>query len=544
MRKQIGTLLGLGLGLGMLAGGMLAGGAALAQTGDPVRVEATTGRFWQGRIISESPREVVIQTQAGALTIPRDSIRRIVPVTPTQARGPAAAVPLAAGGVAQRLPLKERVGTLRASGEIALGTQLFPAVFADYGREAGLDAPREDVAADPAERIYQLQGPETSRGMTAEVRVHGATRAFADLAAGRTDIAMAGRRITETELRAAQAAGAGNPRQPGLEQVVALGGVAIIVHRDNPVKQVALDKLRDVLSGAATRWSDLGGPGLPITIYALADDTDATETIRDRVLGPNSRITVRARRFESHEDLADALAADPGGIGYVNVVHMRNTRALRLQTGCGLSFEPSPFQLRTEEYPLAQRMYLYASTRGAPLARDFLAHAVSDRAQAAVAASGFTNLTPLLASDADSKAQIAAAGEALPADIRAIAAPEVAHFRQLVSGAQRLSVTFRFEAGRTDLDPRAEADITRLARWMQDTANRQKSVMLIGHASVDGAYASNIALSRARAQSVAARLTALGVPVASVDSVGPVSPVACASNGESDINRRVEVWVR
>jgi phosphate transport system substrate-binding protein len=551
VRQRIGTV---------LRRAVLLGGAALAQPGlvpaalaqpgapgEPMRVETTGGRFWQGRIVSETPREVVVQTATGQLTIPRESIRRMVPVaaagaSPGRAAG---AQPAAAVAPAARLRPQERVGTLRLSGESALGTQLFPALFADYGQEVGLDSLREDVAADPAERVFELLGPETSRGMRAEMRVHGAVRAFADLAAGRTDIALAARRVSEAEARALQAAGAGNPRQPGLEQVVALSGIAIVVHRDNAVKQVSLERLRDVLAGNASRWSDLGGPPLPITVYALADDTDAAETVRERVLGPLARITSRARRFDSQEDLADALAADPGGIGFVNVVHTRNTRALRLQASCGLIFEASPFQMRAEEYPLAQRMYFYGTTRTAPLGRDFLAYAVGDRAQAVTAKAGFTNLSPLLASEEESKAQLAAAGEALPADIRAVAGGEVTQFRRLVAAARRLSITFRFEAGRTDLDARAEADLARLARWTQEPANAGKALMLIGHASVDGAYASNLSLSRARAQSVANRMGALGVAVASVDSVGPVSPVACASaGGEGDINRRVEVWVK
>ena len=104
---------------------------------------------------------------------------------------------------------------------------------------------------------------------------------------------------------------------------------------------------------------------------------------------------------------------------------------------------------------------------------------------------------------------------------------------------------FRFEAGRTSLDPRAEADIGRLVRWTREAANAGKAILLLGHASVDGSYASNMALSRARAQAVAARLGALNVTVAQVESVGPVSPVACSDpGGETDINRRVEVWVR
>jgi len=530
-----------------------------------MRVETQSGRFWNGRVLSETPQEVVIQTQGGPLTIPRSTIRRMVPVSsvppqpapqaaggrgqPVPSRPPGAAnapaVTQAGAAVpAQRLRPQERAGTMRLSGEGALGTQLLPALLGEYGQDAGLGALREDMAPDPSERMFVIGGPETARDIRVDVHVHGASHAFADLAAGRADLGMAARRATDAEWRQLQIPGP--TRQGGLEQVVALGGVAIIVHRENPVAQLTMEQARDMLAGALTRWTDIGGPPVPVTVYALLDTADATEAVRDRLMGgAQARLSPRARRFESHEDLADALAADPGGIGFVNLAHVRNAKALRLRGACGLIFETSPFQLRSEEYPLSQRMYLYGSARATALARDFLAFSVTDRVQPAIARAGFVNQAPLLSSAAETEAQVKAAGEALPADLRAVAAPEVAQFRQLVAGARRLSVTFRFEAGRTDLDPRAEADIGRLARWTREADNARKSILLIGHASVDGTYNSNLALSRARAQSVATRLAALGVPVAQVESVGPASPIACAGgSGETDINRRVEVWIK
>ncbi len=434
---------------------------------------------------------------------------------------------------------------MRLSGASALGTQLVPALLAEYGQEAGLGMLREDFPPDPAERLYLIQGPETARSLRAEVRVHTTARALADLAAGRTELALAVRRVNDGELRAAQAAGTGNLRQPGLEQVVAMSGVVIIVQRDNPVVQLGLDQVRDLLMGTITRWSVLGGPPVPVHVYALREEADATGIVRERLLGPAGRLAAGATRFEFHEDLADALAADPGGIGFVDIAHSRNARALRLRAVCGLTYAATSFHLQSEEYPLAQRMYLYASARTPPLARDFLAFAVSDRAQPVIATAGFVNLAPVLATAAETATQVAVAGEALPAELRPIAAPEVVRFRQLVAGARRLSVTFRFDVGQTTLDPRAEADIGRLARWERDPANGRKSILLIGHASLDGAYTTNLALARARAHSVAARVAALGVPVAQVDSVGPVSPIACTGGiGETDINRRVEVWIR
>ena len=162
-----------------------------------------------------------------------------------------------------------------------------------------------------------------------------------------------------------------------------------------------------------------------------------------------------------------------------------------------------------------------------------------------MADAGFGNLDPLLASQAASGAQLAAAGLFLPDDQRGVATQQIEALRRTLSGARRLSVTFRFEGGRADFDPRAEADLERLVQWVRRTGTPEASLILIGHASPDGQFAWNVELSRARAQSVAARLRQMGVTVPLIEGVGPVNQVVCSRSAlESDMNRRVEVWVR
>ena len=471
--------------------------------------------------------------------MPRNEIRRFSVVQPERPATPVPAAPVA------RLPAADRAGALRISGANSMGVQLMPALLLDYGLEAGLVAAQEEVTTDPALRVFQLQAAESARRLRVQVSSRGSSNAFTDLLGGQADIGMSTRRASDAEARALQASGPAGGQRSDHEQVIGLGGVVIIVHRDNPLRTLSIAQLRELLSGAMSRWPAGGGSGLPVTVYALDRRSGEFDAVQERILGPGTKLAPQAKLFESHEDLADAVAADPSAIGFVGVAYARNARPLGLEQECGLGGNPTPFQLKTEEYPLSRRLYLYATGRASPLARDMMAYAGAARAQGVVQESGFVSLDPLLASPEDSAAQLAGAGNFLPEDQKAIAAAPVQALREMLGGARRLSVTFRFEAGRAELDARAEADLERLAQWARQTKTPESSLALVGHASPDGQFASNLELSRARAQSVADRLRKMGVTVPRVEGVGPVNQVVCSRNAvENDMNRRVEVWVR
>jgi phosphate transport system substrate-binding protein len=509
---------------------------------DYVRVETIRGQVVQGRLVGNTVRDLLIDVPGSRapVAVPRQEIRRFSVVGPER---PPAPLPVAGPAApVTRLPGTDRVGALRISGANSMGVQLMPALLLDYGLEAGLVAAQEEVTTDPAVRVFQLQAAESARRLRVQVSSRGSSNAFADLLGGQADIGMSTRRASDVEARALQ----GNGQRTDHEQVVGLGGVVIIVHRDNPLRTLSIAQLRELLSGAMSRWpSGGGGSGLPVTVYALDRRSGEFDAVQERVLGPGTKLAPQAKLFESHEDLADAVAADPSAIGFVGVAYARNARPLGLEQECGLSGDPTPFQLKTEEYPLSRRLYLYTSGRASPLARDMMAYAGAARAQGVVQDSGFVNLDPLLASPEDSAAQLAGAGTFLPEDQKPVAAAQVQALREMLGGARRLSVTFRFEAGRADLDARAEADLERLAQWARQTKTPESALALIGHASPDGQFASNLDLSRARAQSVADRLRKMGVTVPRVEGVGPVNQVVCSRNAvENDMNRRVEVWVR
>src|SRR5262249_10855740 len=163
------------------------------------------------------------------------------------------------------------------------------------------------------ERTLKVKtGPKS---LPAEIRIaaHGSATAFSPLKAGDAEIGMASRPIGPQELQ-----GLGQLSDPGFEHVVALAGVAIIVHPGNPGRELNRKQVADVFSGALNNWSALGGRQAPIVVYARDDKSGTYDSFKAMVLdGNHLTLTPSAKRFESSSDLSEKVAQDPNGIGFI-----------------------------------------------------------------------------------------------------------------------------------------------------------------------------------------------------------------------------------
>ncbi len=103
-----------------------------------------------------------------------------------------------------------------------------------------------------------------------------------------------------------------------------------------------------------------------------------------------------------------------------------------------------------------------------------------------------------------------------------------------------------FDFGRADLLPESGEAIAEIARLLSDRA--RIGLYVVGHTDSVGSFEANIALSRARAESVVRALeTRHGVAVgrAVPAGVGPLAPVASnATDAGRALNRRVEIVLR
>ena len=118
-------------------------------------------------------------------------------------------------------------------------------------------------------------------------------------------------------------------------------------------------------------------------------------------------------------------------------------------------------------------------------------------------------------------------------------------YKRLTSGAERLSVDFRFRTGRADLDNKAIVDLDRVIGFVSDLHYSGDNVLLFGFADGTGSRQMNQTLSENRAKTVEQQFQQRGLHPGVVRGFGPDLPVATNETDEGrEKNRRVEIWVR
>jgi phosphate transport system substrate-binding protein len=90
-------------------------------------------------------------------------------------------------------------------------------------------------------------------GVTIDVRSAGSGKGLADVRAGAVDIGMMSRALL-------------NDEGDLFAYPIARDGVAVIVHRDNPVKGVTRQQLSALLTGQITNWKTLTGQHAPVNV--------------------------------------------------------------------------------------------------------------------------------------------------------------------------------------------------------------------------------------------------------------------------------------
>lgn len=160
---------------------------------------------------------------------------------------------------------------------------------------------------------------------------------------------------------------------------IALDGVVIIVHADNPLRGVSVEQLRRIYIGEIHDWGDLGGRPGDITVVSREAASD-TRQVMDAKVMQGEPVTLRAVVAPTSEAVVAYVQEHPDAIGYVAAPYLRaGVKGLFVE---GVS--PDKAAVRAGEYPLIRPLYLVTAQEPTPAARAFLAFVLSPTGQAIV----------------------------------------------------------------------------------------------------------------------------------------------------------------
>jgi phosphate transport system substrate-binding protein len=446
----------------------------------------------------------------------------------------------------------------RLAGASTLAQILIPSLFQDFSSSFGLalETVAATFAGDVPVQPYLFSTPNGELFADVEVHSIGSKATFDSLLEGSAEIALSSRAITPKELTGFAEAGLGDLTDETYQVVAALDGLIVIVPPENRVLSLSMQELAQVFSGQISNWSQLGGVHAPINVYRRDDASGSASDFASVVLTPaGAKYSTYSASFTDDISLVRAVVDDPNGIGFTSIAYQQSTRSIPLRGTCGFVLTPSEFTVKTGEYPLARRVYLYTTNRmygsiskaRSDKAMGFLAYVKSDAGQNAAESSGFVSQSIAALPIEVQGQRLVNTMLANPGDV------SLSSIRNMVSelsGAIRLSTTFRFKPNAAELDAQARGDIPRLAEYLRNNDFTDREFLIAGFSDAAGAATQNAALSLRRAQQVLDELLAALGPDAgnykfAVKGFGEVSPQGCNDSfaGRS-VNRRVEIWVR
>jgi phosphate transport system substrate-binding protein len=436
--------------------------------------------------------------------------------------------------------VEDRTEKFTIYGSATIGTRLIPHLIAEYAEDqnwqSSTDTCNGEIRLSP-------QGKPSQTALTVDCHATGSDTGIPELAQGHADIAMVSRPIRPDEVTEMRTKGYPHITTALQEHVLALDGVSIIVSDHNPVDGLALEDIRTIFERAGGGWK-----------FYLLDYKSGTRAIFESMIFPGGQKlpsceSADVRCFANPEEVANAVASDPQGIGFVGSAYknVAGVKIVPVKGKCGIIQEPSIFNIKTEDYLFSRQLLLYTAKVRSLQASGFVFYAMSEEAQPLIEKLDYVNQIVTTQSPADAERRIVKYQQSPPKEANLdYDRNAMADLHNTLKGAARLSISFRFRFNSTTLDTRAVQDLHRLADYLTFTEKKGK-ILLAGFTDSAGNFQANVDLGLNRAQAVAGALQAIGIDADRITAkgAGELMPVACNDSalGQGK-NRRVEVWLR
>jgi phosphate transport system substrate-binding protein len=234
-------------------------------------------------------------------------------------------------------------------------------------------------------------------GVSVEVSGGGSGVGVAALINGTANVANCSRKFEPEEITKARA----NGKDPK-EFVVGYDGLAIYVHKDNPLEQISLEELGEIYreGGKIDHWSDLGVKSIPgaksddIVRVSRQNNSGTYHYFRETVIGKKADYKSGSLDMNGSKDVVELVARTPGAIGYSGLGYatpaVKIVKVAKKKGDPGVV--PSIPTVHDKSYPISRPMFMY--TPGDPPAhvKQYIDWIVSDAGQAIVKQTGYVPL--------------------------------------------------------------------------------------------------------------------------------------------------------
>ena len=157
---------------------------------------------------------------------------------------------------------------------------------------------------------------------------------------------------------------------------VAVVGITPIVTPGTGVTNVTLEELQGIFTGEITKWKELGGKDLPITVLNRSSGSGTRATFEKWVLEEGMKSIV-SQEQESSGTVRQIVANTPGTISYVAFSYVNeDVEALSIN-----GIEPTNENVNSNDWIIWSYEHMYTNGEPTGLTKDFMDYMLSDEIQ-------------------------------------------------------------------------------------------------------------------------------------------------------------------
>jgi phosphate transport system substrate-binding protein len=192
----------------------------------------------------------------------------------------------------------------------------------------------------------------------------------------------------------------------GRETMMAKGGIALIVHPDNPDTLFTIDNLKDILSGKVSNWNQLSKrASLPLNVVFDQPNSGMIKYLGDSLM-PLPMLPPNCFAVDSNAAVVDYVTKHPEALGLIDVswisdeddattnVFRHSIKVIALaKTELHDYSKPYQAYISMGRYPLERHLYMITTETHTGLATGFSRFVASDKGQRIILKSGLVPAT-------------------------------------------------------------------------------------------------------------------------------------------------------
>ena len=275
--------------------------------------------------------------------------------------------------------LNKRIATL------LMGTMLIGSLAVGCGSSdgsGGQDSSKVTISGStsvgPVVEILGEDFESKNEGISIEVQQIGSSAGIKNAIDGTSQIGMASRDLKDEE------------KASGLKETqIAIDGIAVIINKNNEVKDLTLEQVKDIYTGKITNWKEVGGKDAPIVVVSREDGSGTRDGFQENVGFESEELTKDAQISDGSGNIKSTVEGNENAIGYISFGYVDdNVNALTID-GVELTTE----NIKNNTYAIA-RPFLFVSKEDniSEEGTKFIEYILSDEGQKIVEEKGFISV--------------------------------------------------------------------------------------------------------------------------------------------------------